>query len=203
MPRTIPPVLTVEKNRLATENPWLMLLDISLSDGETEFYLVANTENIEFQGRTYTAVAIDVALPEESTQGRLPTLSLKVSNVSRVLQKYMESLNGAVGSTVLMHFVNAGYLAEDYSDLDMEWTLLSASCKGDWITFTLGGANPLNRRCPLYRYIALHCKWQPNSAECGLTGITCARTLDACRAHGNSRRFGGYPGLAQGGVRLV
>lgn len=203
MPRTIPPALTVEKNRMGTSNPWLMLLDIALSDGETFFYLCANTEDIEFQGRTYTAIAVDVVLPEESTQGRLQSLSLKVSNVSGVLQHYMESLNGAVGSTVLMRFVNAAYLDEDFSDLDMEWTLVATSCKGAWITFTLGSSSPLNKRYPLYRYIALHCKWQPNSAECGLTGITCARTLDACRGHGNSRRFGGYPGLSRVGVRLV
>ncbi|WP_298434597.1 DUF1833 family protein [Geobacter sp.] len=205
--KSISSTLTIEKNRIATENPWLVLLDITLTDGVTKFSLVANTEDIQFQGRTYTAMPFNLIPPKESSKGEIPTVTLEVCNVTRVIQGYLEALDGAIGSGVVMRIVNAAYLAEDYAELEMEFEVLAAKCNAQWVSFTLGAPSPLQKRFPLYRYIAMHCKWVQDykGAECKYSGPLpdCKGTLDDCRAHGNSRRFGGEPGLSGGGVRLV
>lgn len=203
--KSISSTLTIEKNRIATENPWLVLLDIALTDNVTVFNLVANTEDIVYQTRTYTACPLDIVPPRESAKGEIPTITLRVANVTRVLQGYLEQLNGAIGSSVTLRIVNAAYLAENYADLEMTFEVLSASCNAQWVSFTLGAPSPLQRRFPMHRFIAGYCNWQFKSAECAYSGADaeCRRNLSACQAKGNSRRFGGFPGLSGGGIRLA
>jgi len=213
--KNIPLALRQAKNQLGQGSPWLFLIDVALLGGPT-FNLVANTEDIEFQGRSYTAFPFTVELPTEANKGQLPTIKLSVSNVMRVFQAQLEALNGGIGSTVTLYIVNAGLLSENYAELTMAFGVLSSECTDTLVTFSLGAPSPLRRRFPLYRYIASSCRWQFNSpavraagnnqgAECGYAGAatSCARTYDACQTLGNVARFGGEPGLANGGVRVV
>ena len=82
MPLTLPAVLILEKNKIATANPWLVTLDITLVNGE-KFYFVHNTEDIVFQGRTYTAFPFQIEIPKTSSKGELPSWILRVSNITR------------------------------------------------------------------------------------------------------------------------
>ena len=202
--KSISSALAIEKNKLATPNPWLVLLDITLTDS-TCFFLVNNTEDVTFNGQVYTACPLDIQPPKESSKGEIPSAQLRISNATRVLQGYLEALTGGIGSSVLLRIVNAGLLEENYSDLEMTFYVLSCVCNAQWVTFNLGAPSPLRKRFPLYRYIASHCNWQYRGAECGYNGAIadCTRTLDDCRNHGNSARFGGFPGLQGGGLRIV
>jgi phage-related protein len=202
--KNIPLALRQAKNKLGSDSPWLFLVDLVLVGGPT-FNLVANTEDITFQGQDYAAFSFSVQLPKEANKGEIPTVKLQVSNVNRVLQGQLEALNGGLGSMVTLYIVDAGLLTEDYADLTMEFEVLGAVCDDEWVTFSLGWPNPLRRRFPLYRYLALSCRWQFRGVECAYPGgaTTCARTLDACKALGNVANFGGEPGLANGGVRFV
>ena len=204
MAKNLPANLILEKNKLATPNPWLVLLDIVLPDSTT-FYLVKNTEDITFQGRTYTAINFEIEPTQHKTGGEIPTVTLRVSNVTRVLQAYLEDLNGAVGAGVTIRVVNSAYLSEDYSELEMTFDVLATQADAQWVTFTLGAPNPLKRRFPPYRYIAQYCNWEFKSRECNYQGsaTSCNRTWDNCQALNNTKRFGGYLGLNPGGVRIA
>lgn len=209
MPLNLPPLIVKEKNKISSIHPFFMLLDITLTDN-TKFYLVHNTEDITFNGQVYIAFPFQVELPKISSKGEIPTWTIRVSNVTRVLQASLEALNGAVGSTIVMRIVNAGFLNENYAELETTLKVLATQCDAYWVTFTLGGENLLRRRFPLYRYIANYCPWvsrfkQADNVECGYSGpaTTCNGTLANCRLKGNSRRFGGKVGLSNIGVRLV
>jgi phage-related protein len=201
--KNLPSELLVEKNKLASANPWLLFMDVVLPD-DTKFYLVNNTENVTFQGQEYTAINFDMDPTQEMSKGEIPTLSLMVSNVTRILQAYLEELNGALGASVTLRVVSTAHLASDYSELELNYDSIGAEANDLWVTFTLGVPNPLRRRFPLYRYIANHCNWTYQAAECAYVGTlaTCKRTLADCRLHANSRRYGGSPGL-NGAVRLA
>ena len=58
---------------------------------------------------------------------------------------------------------------------------------------------------PFIDFIAEHCNWEFKSAECGYNGPapSCNRTYDDCKKLGNTKRFGGFRGLAPGGFRIV
>ncbi len=205
----LPPLLILEKNKIASVNPWLALLEVTLTDN-TKLYLVHNTEDIVFGGNTYTAFPFQIQIPKIGTKGEIPSWMLKISNVTRILQAYLEQQNGCVGATVILRFVNAGYLSENYADLETTMEVLSSKSDAEWVAFSLGMPNPLRQRFPKYRYIAKHCLWDFNypagkGPECAYTGpyMLCEKTLDACRIRSNSRRFGGKIGMDNANVRFA
>lgn len=202
--KSLPAELILEKNELASGSAWLILLEITLTDG-TVLRLVNNTEDITFGGNAYTAINFELDANKEGLKGEIPSVQLKISNVTRLLQSYLESQDGSIGSDITMYIVNSDNLTSDYAELTWEFEIIATQADAFWVTFTLGAANPLRRRFPLYRYIASHCGWRFKSAECGYVGTysVCNRTLDDCEDRDNSGRFGGHPGLGAGGIKLI
>lgn len=199
--------LIEKKNQLATADPWLVLIDIAIPGVPGVIHLVNNTEDITFAGQVYTAANFILDPPKFSSKGDIPTVSLRVCNVAQTMEPYMEEHSGGIGASVTVRVVNAGLLAENYAELEMSFDVIGASSDAQWATFQLGAPNPLLFRFPLDRYITGRCRYVAHykGAECGYAGALadCTGTLDDCRDHGNSARFGGFPGLSGGGVRLV
>ena len=203
--KTIPAPIIIEKNKIATASAWLVLIDVILDGGATTLYFVNNTEDVVFNSNTYTAINFELDATKYSSKGEIPSLQLRISNVTRLIQAYLEALDGAVGDQVRIRVVNSEHLTEDYTELEMLYDILDSESTGLWATFTHGAPNPLRSRFPRNRYIAQHCNWIFKEAECTYVGAEtiCDRTLDACRAYNNSARFGGFPGLNAGGLRLA
>lgn len=192
----LPLALRLEKNKLVSTAPWLILLALTLPDA-TVIRLVRNTDDAIFGGNVYTAFAFELGDTRSAGDGRIQGVTLKVANPGRALQPYMEAYDGMVGCPVTLMVVHADNLASDYTELTLAWEVLAAESAEDWIVFTLGAENPLRRRFPLQVAIPFSCNWPFKGAECGYTGAvtSCARTLDACRGLSNSVRFGGRPGI--------
>lgn len=211
--KQLPAALILEKNKLAGSSPWLVLLDVTLINPQdpedtTEFHLVRNTENVWFgsPSQEYTAFPFELEPTTFDSKGQIPTVTLRVSNVTRVLQGDMEAYGGGTGSSVTVTVVNNANLAENYSELEMTFEIISTSANAQWIEIILGASNPLNQRFPLDRYIPTHCAWAFKSIECGYTTgayTTCNRTLDQCEARARQASFGGFLGLRTGALRVV
>ncbi len=210
--------LTTEKHQLATPTPWLILLEVNVPTAPpTTLYLVRNTEDIVFNLQTYIAFPFEIDTTKQVSKGEIPTVNLKVSNVSRTVQAYLEEYDGLIGQEINVRIVSKPGTSPEYLEA-VSWTYEVLGCQADvlWVTFSLGIPNPISKRFPLYRYIANHCNWTFNSpavraggsnagVECGYTGsdTICKRTLADCQAKNNSARFGGYIGMGSGGVRLA
>ena len=199
----LPLALRLEKNKLVSTAPWLLLLSVTLPDASV-IRLVKNTEDVTFGGNVYIAFAFELGDVRSGGDGRIQGVTLKVANPGRVLQPYLEANDGLVGCAVTLAVVHADNLASDYTELTLAWDVLAAESAEDWITFTLGAENPLRRRFPLHVAIPFSCNWQFKGAECAYAGTatSCARTLDACRRLANTARFGGRPGIT-GAARVV
>jgi phage-related protein len=161
MPLNLPIELRREKNKIASPNAWLLLLDVFLTSGEI-FHFAKNTDDVTFRNTTYIAMPFNLDVQKTTSKGELPVLTLSVSNVTRVLQTYLENLNGAVGSSVQIILVNSGNLSSDYSDLEQTFDITGTDVTAKLVTFTLGAPNPLRRRFPFERYISSHCGWKFN-----------------------------------------
>lgn len=202
--------LTLEKNLISGSTPWIVLLKITLTDGNM-LYFAANNENVIFQEDEYIAIPFEASLINSNVQGRIPTIKLKVVNITRPIASQLNSLNGGIGSDVKMILINTGHLTEDYqaSDLEIDWEVLGCEVTSFFITWELGMANPHNQRFPLYRYVANHCMWQfANGVECPYvigTGetATCNRTLENCIVHGMEVHFGGFIGMNSDSIRIA
>jgi len=282
--KNIPANLIIEKNKLSSAGAWLILLDITLTDGNI-FRLVRNNEDITFCGNVYTAFNFEIEPTEQNNKGEIPTVTLRVSNITKLIEAELQDLNGGIGSSVKVTVVNSENLTEDYSELEMMFEVLACNTSSKWVVFTLGAPSPLRQQFPLYKYLALHCGYRrfnrPSGdyPECGYTGkdiegitlssgnpvsmnitghgfitgnslsfldvegteelngntytitatdadnfilddtdgadftawtsggtagyATCNMTLTDCRIRGNSVRFGGFPGMRSGGVRIA
>ncbi len=224
---TLPRHLMLETNKLVSPDPWLVLLKITLT-GPTIFRLVRNTEDIYFNdgsgsgNELYTAFPFELETTSIGSEGEISTLTLKVNNITRLIQPYLETLNGGIGSVVkimVIHFSSltlksTGKVA-DYADLIQTYDTLGCSSNSKWVTFTLGAPSPLRQVFPPYKYLAPHCGWQFDKAstpspECDYrtygnssNDLTCKRTHSDCLAHGNEPRYGGFVGLQTGGIRIV
>ena len=188
-----------EKNKLSTDSCFLVLLEIRL---QTTIYICYNNEDITWGGHTYTAFPFEVGeVTEDETAD--PNVSLKVSNVARGMQWYVEQSGGGVGTEVILRVVNSLNLA---GAADLEEYFVVTACKIDeqWIEFTLGNGYSAKTRRPIDRYMKNNCPFKYKGLRCGYNGgrPTCQHTLADCRAHGNSRRFGGFPGIDQKGVYI-
>lgn len=155
-----------EKNKVATPNAWLVLLEITLTDS-TIFRLAGNDEDITFDGEVYTAFNFQLDPTEINSKGQIPTSTLRVSNVTNLLQPKLQELNGGTGSLVKILVVNSGLLAEDFTEIELNYEVLESSSTNKWIDFILGAPSPLRQPFPLNRYKALGCGWRFESVECG------------------------------------
>ena len=193
----------IEKNRLASDQAWLIALNIDVinSDGNHVEYLrvVRNDEQITIDGDVFEPFPFDIDV-EESTDG-VPTLNLTISDSSQIVQSYMQNYSGGIGFEIDMFVVSAPTTTmESEVDLTEKFYVVSANAKDYVVNWELGVFNPLRLIVPRRIQHQNLCSFGFKSAECAYAGAnaTCDRTLDGtngCRDKGNAINFGGFPGL--------
>lgn len=204
--KELPDELKILKNSIRQEKPWLILLDITLNnEAQDVLYLVRNTEDIEFGGNTYTAFNFNLEMNKLTNAGEIPSLKASISNADRTLQGYLEDLDGMIGSTCKITVVNASNLTADYAELEQIWDIVESSVDDNVVSFRLSLPNLLRIRYPLTTFLANHCSHTYREIECNYLGEleTCKRTLDACKVHENTARYGGYVGLSDDSIKIV
>lgn len=192
----------VEKNKIATDAAWLILLTVAF-DGVDPVYLVANTEDITSNGQRYIAFPFVFEPPEETQTSTVPEATLKVGNETRALEAIVGTLPSVKGK------VTAQIICSKYPDeimLEYEFSIKNLKFDEHWATMTLGSPYPLSSARPERKYKKNFCDYEYCGVECGLPETIkqrypqCQKTLKQCRERGNSIRFGGEPSIPQGGL---
>lgn len=208
-------VLLEETNKLSSNSAWLVLLEITVPEYPNVIRLVKNNIDIVFAGDTYTAFPLEIDSSSYSSNGNVPTLDIKISNIANTFTQILKEYSGGIGATVVIKIVSSEHLTESFVELEKELVVLNTDVDNYWVVFTVGTSNPLTQRFPLYIYAARHCNWTPNfkGAECKyvshlVAGIptvatVCNGTLTQCEAYSNTANFGGFPGLYNPAVRIV
>jgi len=188
-----------EKNKLSTDSVFAVLFQIELNE---TVYLAYNTQDVSWNGHTWIAFPMRIGDTTEDNTGSDPNLTLQVDNVSRSLQSAVEQSGGGVGTRVKLLVVNTKNIASTTPELEEEYVVISTMADQQYITFTLGNEYSARTRRPLNRYFKDFCPFKYKGLRCGYNGnlADCNRTLADCRLHGNSTRFGGFPGIDQKGV---
>lgn len=192
-----------EKNKLSTGSVFIILLDIDLKGGDV-IRVCYNTEDITWNGQLYQAFPFELGEVSEATDGSDPSVELKVDNTSRALSYAIETSGGAVNMPVILRVVNTENLNSAEPELEEAFVVQKTSVAEDFVTFTLGAEYSARTRRPLNRYMKNNCPFKYKGIRCGYNGsiATCYHTLVDCRKHGNSKRFGGFPGIDQKGVYI-
>ena len=191
----------LEKNKIEGDNVWLILLEVEISPSII-LRLVRNTEDIVWNGETWTAFPFEFDAPKQTSVGELPNFQIRVSNITRTVEGYLEQADGGVGASVRIMVVMSKHLDITHPEIDEEFSVQSTSYDAEWVTFTLSGAVNLFRRVPLRRFLKNFCPYKYKGPECKAQSgyMTCDKSLAACRARGNEARFGGEPAIPQGGI---
>lgn len=200
----------IESNRLASDVPFLCFIDVEVVNPATgivvvELNIVRNTEDVVFDGKTYAKGSFDIQLKQEA--GKMSEVTLVVADYTQALQSLMEEYGGGVGSNVTFSVQAANSLNKP-ADIVEYFQIIGASANDYIQTFTLGAENALLQSFPRRRQTRDFCQWRYKGSECGYVGgmASCDLTLqgdNGCDVHGNSLRFGGYPGLNSNGYRYA
>ena len=204
--KTLPASIILEKNKLATGSAWIILIDINIGGGTILNY-TTNNEIVTFGGLPYTPIPIEISATKENSRGEFPTITLSISNVTKVLLTYLETYNGLTGKEITIRVVNSAYLSADYTELEVIFIVLSTSVSSMWVSFQLGMPSPIRKRFPLERFMAVQCNWSDHfgGAECTYSGEAsiCDGSYRRCKELLNTVHFGGHPGIDVRGLRLV
>ena len=109
----------------------------------------------------------------------------------------MQKQHGPAPIEVSIFVLNSKNLADTNPAVEHVFELIQPKSSARWVTFTLGAANPFNRRVPRNKIRRNFCRFEFKGTRCGYRGgaTKCNRSLANCRALGNSERFGGFPGV--------
>jgi len=208
MPKSFSVVNAIEKNKIASANAWIVLLEIQFVDTDTGLvaetqFIANNNENVTFDSNIYEAFPFDIKMQHEA--GGVPKVTLTAQDFQKIILSKMNMYSGATGSTVIMRIVNSDNLSAE-PELEEFFEVTDSSANDYVVSFTLGAENVLARRFPNSAQMRDRCRWRYKSDDCGYVGVevSCDLTLqgaNGCAFHNNSLNFGGYPGLKGTGIR--
>jgi phage-related protein len=202
MTKSLSVASVIEKNRLSSDTPWLICLDIDVVDPHTSdvvetLHVVRNTEPITFNGFEYAPASFDIELKEES--GAQQSIKLTMRDYTLAVQQRMQNYGGGVGFTVTIMVVNGDALAQPPEVVEY-FEVVSAEASNYACAFTLGAENNITKTFPRRRQTKDYCQWRYKSEECAYTGSmpSCDLSLkgaNGCAAHQNVIHFGAFPGI--------
>ena len=192
----------IEKNRISSEVPWLILLDIAVVDPATlmtveTLHLARNVDPVTFNGVTYAPAAFDISLKAEA--GSQQEISLSIKDYTLAVQQRMQDYGGGIGFNVTVMVVNAGNLGQN-PEVAEYFQVTAAETANYECSFTLGAENNITKAFPRRRQSKDYCQWRYKGPECGYTGSmpSCDLSLkgpNGCKAHQNVVHFGAFPGI--------
>lgn len=191
----------IEKNKIASEELFLILIDAVINDEDGNYVntlrFVKNSENIDFGGNNYQAANFDIDITIENNTE--PSIRMTAQDQTRTLAQYIEAYAGLVKSSVTMTVVNSGAL-DGPAEIQETFKVVSANISEYVVEFELGTDSTVNLRFPNFRQFRDRCSWKYKGTRCGYSGglAKCDYTLlgdNGCQVHNNVTNFGAFPGL--------
>lgn len=188
-------VATLEKNKLSTDAPFLMFFEITHTQLAEPIRLVRNTDDVTWNGKTWTCFPIDIEDYEEDGK-TLPALNMKIASGQGLITTYLQKYGGLTDARVKLYIVNQKCLDVATPEMEMEFQITETAYDEQWITFTLGASPELANRYPAWKYLTDFCPFTCGDIRCGYSGTsTCKNNLASCLI---PERFGGEPGIQTG-----
>ena len=183
---------TLAKNSLASDTPFLLLVEVISKELSEPICLVRNTENIVWRDKVWTAFPVEIESTSEDGK-TIPSINIRISNCGGMIGSYIQQYNGLVDSEVRIYVVLASNLAVPDAEFELDFMITEAKYTEQWITFILGASPEMVNRFPRFRYNKNFCPFACGDIRCGYTGKErCINTLESCLI---PKRFGGEPGM--------
>lgn len=155
------------------------------------------SDDIVFDGVTYTKFPIAHDEIGENSQGQTPSLKVRAANVSRLLQYYLE-LYDWHKKKVRVRLVWLDELADADCKMDFTYFIDSYTATDKVAEFNLlPKIDALQVTLPKRIYSRNYCQWRFKGTECAYAGAEteCNKTRQRCKQLSNYIRFGGFPSI--------
>ncbi len=169
------------------------LYEITYDPAQEPLRWTSWSSDVSHAGKTYSAKAIKHDEMGVSADGKINDVRVSIGNVDREIQRYIEDYE-LIGKKVNVIHVFPGFPVT----IDATFLIKAASAKKNIVTFTLSlGFDVLNAAIPGRIFRARFCWWRFKDERCKYAGsdAECGYTWEACKAKGNVRNFGGFPGI--------
>lgn len=185
-----------EKNKRS--NAPIFLYTIEKYDGSNDLNLAEYDADVTYNGVVYSKFPIAHEEIGENTAGEVNTVKVTLSNVSRLIQSYLE-LYSFQGLKVTIKIVWANQLADASAHIDFIYYIDSYTADENNAEFMLTTKyDLLDVEIPNGRYNRNYCRWKFKGTECAYAGAetSCTKTKADCRDNkDNLVRFGGFPSI--------
>lgn len=200
MPKEINANFQQEKNK--SENQPIFLYEINFQLPENNplnwLYFAEHDTDILYQGKTYLKFPLTHEYISENAQGQIDSVRVRIANVSREIQYYLESYNALRGRKVIIKTVWQNLLNDPDAYIEDVYYIDSVISNENNAEFSLTSKfDVLQVELPTRRFSRNHCAWIFKSQECGYTGLAteCNKTLQRCRELQNQIRYGAFPSI--------
>ena len=187
---------SVSKNQQSNQ-PIFLYTIFNYDGASTNLYFADYSENVTYDGQEYIKFPISHDAITEDTTGEISSVSVTLSNVSRLIQAYLETYDFN-GKKVYITLVWGNQLDDGDAYLREIFYIDSYSADQNNVSFTLTSKfDVLSLQIPARKYSRNYCGFKFKSTECAYAGAesTCNKTLTRCRVLANSGRFGGFPSI--------
>ena len=173
-------VATLQKNKLASDDAFLIFVEVSCPSLQEPIHLVRNTEPVIWRGVEWTQFPIEIDSSSEDGK-TIPSLNIKISNCGGIVQQYIQQYNGLADSEIKIYVALASNLSSPAAEFELDFLITSTKYDEQWIVFTLGPSSELVNRFPTNKYIADFCPFVCGDIKCGYTGTDkCVNNLKSC-----------------------
>jgi lambda family phage minor tail protein L len=221
MPEPINNNFTTEKNK--AENIAIMLYDVTLNDASI-FRICEWDQIIEYptgSGNVYQPFPVTHEGIGVNAMGEIDAIKVKMSNVDQTIMAILVASDGLVGNQVVMTLVFSNWLADADANISGTYWIDSVESSEQEVIFTLTSKLDLYQvQIPGRIMMRDFCQWEFMCEGCWLDvdgtwtspdgflhpEIACDHTrrgTTGCQYHGNTKRFGGFPGIPMRGVFVV
>jgi len=178
---------------------WFYAIDIPTSP-RTKLRLTPYPENTTFErdgtatGIIWYSFSIGHNVVNRDTEGKIPSVSMTVQNVTLSMTAFLKSHNGLIGETVRIALVKKTDLPNGTPILDDKFEIQSSRVTEGAVTFTLGQYSLYRVGFPNRRINRVYCAHEYAGAACGYDATragaiaTCDKTRDGangCQVHGD------------------
>jgi len=180
-----------------TNKPIFLYTIFDFDDASHNLNLAEYKTDVTFDSVLYSATPINHDKISENAQNEIDSVRVKVSNVSRVIQNYLELYNWR-GKKVRMRLVWANRLEYIDDKIDFTYYIDSYTANQDVAEFVLlPKIDVLSVMLPRRTYSRNYCQWKFKGTECAYAGTetACNKTQQRCQELENYIRFGGFPSI--------
>ncbi len=195
MARNLSETFKAEKNK--SSNKPINLYVIEKYNGVDDLRFAEYDSDVTYRGDVYSRFPLSHENIGENTQGEIDQVNVTLSNVSRLIQGYLEQYD-LRGKKVVIRKVWANQLTDPNAYTDSIYYIDSYTADEKDVVFTLSSKFDVrDLELPARRFSRNYCAWKFKSGECGYAGAEseCNKTLQRCRELQNQIRFGGFPSI--------